>query len=73
MKIRKLQLAGTSISVPLVSGSIALLLSEYNMTYDILFKTLKESSELLDLERYEQGYGKIRIERTFEMVRKWSE
>jgi len=73
VKIGKLQLAGTSISVPLVSGSIALLLSEYNMTYDILFKTLKESSELLDLERYEQGYGKIRIERTFEMVRKWSE
>lgn len=65
--------AGTSISTPLVSGSIALLLSKYNMTYDVLVKTLKESSELLDLERYEQGYGKIRIEKAFEMVRKWSE
>lgn len=69
VKIGKLQLAGTSISAPLVSGSIALLLSKYNMTYDILIKTLKESSELLDLERYEQGYGKIRIEQAFEMVR----
>ncbi len=73
VKIGKLQLAGTSISTPLVSGSIALLLSKYNMTYDILFKTLKESSEFLDLERYEQGFGKIRIDRAFEMVRKWSE
>jgi len=44
VKIGKLQLAGTSVSAPLVSGSIALLLSKYNMTNDILFKTLKESS-----------------------------
>ncbi len=73
VKIGKLQLAGTSISAPLVSGSIALLLSKYNTTNDILFKTLKESSELLNLERYEQGYGIIRIERAYEMVRKWSE
>ena len=73
VKIGKLQLAGTSISAPLVSGSIALLLSKYNITHEILFETLKESSERLDLERYEQGYGKIRIEKAFEMVKKWSE
>jgi hypothetical protein len=40
---------GTSISSPFISGSITLLLSKYNMTHAKLFKTLKESSELLNL------------------------
>jgi subtilisin family serine protease len=73
MQIGRLKLSGTSISVPLVSGSIALLASNYNLSYEKLFKCLKETAEDLHLERYEQGNGKVRIDKAFEKVREWSE
>jgi len=70
IQIGRLQLSGTSVSAPLVSGSIALLLSKYNIAYGKLFSYLKETAETLGFEYHEQGYGRIRIDKAFEKVAK---
>lgn len=68
IQIGRLQMLGTSISAPLVSGSIALLISKHNINYEKLFKSLKGAAEDLGFKHYEQGFGKIRIDRAFEEV-----
>ncbi len=68
IQIGRLQILGTSISAPLVSGSIALLISKHNMNYGKLFKSLKGTAEDLGFKHYEQGFGKIKIDKTFEKV-----
>lgn len=73
IQIGRLQLSGTSVSAPLVSGSIALLIPKNNMNYEKLFESLKETAEDLGFEHYEQGFGKIRIDKAFEKARKWLE
>ncbi|MDO9097202.1 MAG: S8 family serine peptidase [Candidatus Methanoperedens sp.] len=73
IQIGRLQISGTSISAPLASGSIALLISKHSMNYENLFKSLKETAEDLQFEHYEQGFGKIKIDKAFEKVGKWSE
>lgn len=58
--------SGTSISAPFVSGSLALLLSKINK--ERVVSALKQTAEDLNYERYEQGFGKIRVDKAWRLL-----
>ncbi len=59
-----IQLSGTSMSTPIVSGSIALLLEKYNyLKPDDIKLMLKKSSRDLNYPPNQQGWGLLDIER----------
>lgn len=56
--------SGTSMSTPVVSGAIALLLSKYPSISNVEVKLrLRETSDDLGLPRNQQGWGQLNVER----------
>jgi serine protease AprX len=56
--------SGTSMSTPIVSGAIALLLSKYpNMTNRDVKLKIFNSSDDIGLDKNQQGWGMLNIEK----------
>lgn len=62
-------LTGTSMSAPIVSGAIALMLQENpNMTHFEVKKKLMESCTRIGLNQYEEGAGVLSLNKLFNIV-----
>ncbi len=68
IEIGRFSVSGTSISTPLVSGSLALLLSVRNDKIKAI-DSLKETAEDLGFEPWEQGVGKIRVDNALKIIK----
>lgn len=63
-----IQLSGTSMATPIVSGSIALLMQKYPTIYpDDVKYMLKKCAFNLNVDRNQQGWGLIDVEKLFQL------
>ena len=54
--------SGTSLSAAFISGVCALLYEKKpDLTFDDVISMLKLNADVMDIETYKQGYGKINL------------